>query len=348
MSARRGEVPFVATRVGRSNDAREVLGLAAELKIPRAHALGLLVLWEEMILSVGDALTGRIKGYTAMHIAVQLGWRGKADKLIAALSTAGVLGSHRGTFLHPWWKESITGGYAIARAEFREAEAERKRIARARERGEESGTSGGRPADKDGRPADKDRNPDINQVKTSAGQPPQPPGEPGGDQGASRWRWVLDNHPRARNSRACARYLDLMTQDDWALFQWVTDLARQGAKGGASYSLSKKRVLKQNSHQILANEAFLEFRPEWLEKLAQDRRPKNGTPALKVAPPVDEAAEKAARVSHAVAFVLAQLEDRDLSEKARETAKARFRAAHPDVPPPWELKEYLPPTETTN
>ena len=66
---RRGEVPFVAIRVGRSHDAKEVLGLAAELKIQRATALGFVALWEEFLLEVGDNLTGRVSGYKPHHLA---------------------------------------------------------------------------------------------------------------------------------------------------------------------------------------------------------------------------------------------------------------------------------------
>ncbi len=334
MSARRGEVPFVAVRVGRSTDAKEVLGLAAELRISRPHALGILVLWEEMILSVGDALTGRIKGYSLAHLAAQLAWDGAPARLVKALANAGVLKCHRGTLVHPWWRESITGQYAITRAEFREADAERKRRARALERGEDSAVSNGRPLDNDGRHADKDRNPDINQVKDVQGTPPPPPAKAGGDSGASRWEWLRENHPRPRNSRACIRYLEAVTEADWALIQWLTTLS---AKGGAPSSLSKKRVLRLNTHQILSTEAFLEILPEWRET----QRPKKngGTPLIRA---VDTEAEAAARKASGMAFLLAQLSDPAVTEAKKQAVKSRWIESH-GGPGPWELE--APPTE---
>lgn len=340
MSARRGEVPFVAVRVGRSNDPREVLAFAAELRIPRPHALGLLVLWEEMILEVGDALTGRIKGYTAVHIAAKLGWTGKPAKLIAALQATGILKSHRGTFFHPWWRESITGQYANTRAELREHDAERKRRQRALERGEggaqgekEIVTSGGRPADTGGRHADLDRNPDINQSRDVRRTPPQPPANAGGGEGASRWEWLLENHQRPTNPRGCVPYLERLTDEEWSLLQWVTLLP----PGGGAYKLSrKKRVLGLDTYQILSRAAYLQLRREWQEKLRADQRPKESGP-VKLAPARDEAADNAARAAAAAAFVLAQLADPDLSEPAKEKAKSRFRTNHPDAVPPWEL-----------
>lgn len=331
MSARRGEVPFVAVRVGRSNDPREVLGFAAELRIPRPHALGLLVLWEEMILEVGDALTGRIKGYTAAHIAAKLGWGGKPAKLIAALQATGILKSHRGTFFHPWWKESITGQYANTRAELREADAERKRRQRSRERGEDvtedvTEVSGGRPRD-------SSVTPDINQVKDVLRTPPQPPASAGGAEGASRWEWLLKHHNRPTNPRGCLPYLDRLTDEDWALLQWVTLLPPDGGP----YKLSrKKRVLGLDTYQILSRAAYLQLRREWQEKLRSDRRPKNGGP-VKLTPAIDEAADAAARAAHALAFVMAALEDPDLPVEAKDKAKAQFVTHHPNTPPPWAL-----------
>lgn len=331
MRSRRGEVPFVAIRVGRSNDPREVLGLAQELKIPRALALGYVAIWEEMILELGDALTGRLpSGYTAAHVAAKLGFTGKPARLIAALKAAGVLGTHRGVFLHSYWRASITGQYAIEKAQLREEWREKKRQQRAGDVPELSQGHGG-----DVPPVSSGKT-DINQFTESGAPPPQPPARGGGSLGATRWEWLKDHHERPSNSRACIKYLEVMTDEDWALLQWVLT----PAEAGGPYKLSrKKRVLGLDTHRFLANEAYLQLRPEWRAKLAHDAKPKRPPTALAAVPREDPKAEAAKRAAAAAAFIVELLADDGLEPAEKEAAKARWVASHPDVPPPWETQQ---------
>ena len=266
---RRGEVPFVAVRIGRSNDPREVLGLSRELRIPSPHALGLVTLWEEMILEVGDAMTGRLHGYTAEHIAAKLAWEGPPRKLLAALAGAGVIRQQRATFLHPYWPQSITGQYARDRAELRERWREKKRRQRAGDvPGDISGTEGDVP------PLSPEKTHIDRSIYGTGGEapgsPPHPPPQAGGSLGASRWDWIAKNHPRPSNSRACTRLLAELGEELWALVQWSVGLIRNP---GPKISLSKKRALKADAHRFLSSELYLQFLPEWREKLERDKAP---------------------------------------------------------------------------
>jgi hypothetical protein len=339
MSVRRGEVPFVAIRVGLSNDPR-VLALARELKVERATALGYVALWQELILEVGDALTGRIKGYTAQHVAAKLGHEGNPRRLVDALKRAGELAQHRGTLRHPSWGESITGHYAARKAEDREtwtrqknAQRDAARLAALEAAGaqppHEQGvdvhpvstwTRGGRPPAVQVENAHKER-------KGPPGQPPQPPAKRGESKGFARWRWVLDNHHSPMNPSGCARILEAMTDEDWELFRWASTPAPDG---GPRSSSRKMRILAADSYRILSTGAYLKFRPEWREKL----RPKNGAPKAGAAPKADPAAAAASRTAAALPFVLQQLED-EPSEEKRAKIRARFEQLHPGVPLPW-------------
>lgn len=330
MRSRRGEVPFVAIRVGRSQDPREVLGLARELKVSRATALGFVALWEEMILEVGDAITGRLKGYSANHIAAKLDFSGPPRRLLDALKTAGLLASHRGVFVHPYWRQSVTGQYASDRAELRESWRLKKQAQRdAGQPGDVPAMSPGRLGDNGGTSqgtADIDRLTNGNGAQT----PPLAPPRAGGDPGASRWEWLLAHHKRPMDAPRCTSYLSSLSDEDWALVQWVTELP----PGGGPLKLSrKKRVLAMDTHALLAKQAFLQLRPEWVEKLRRDRAPERRSTPRPPAPPAED--EAAVRATRAVAFVLAQLADPDLTDADKEQAKARFRTAHPEAPPPW-------------
>jgi hypothetical protein len=344
MNARRGEVPFVAVRVGRGQDPREVLGLADDLKIAPAHALGFVTLWEEFVLEVGDALSGRVVGYSVKHLAVKLGWRGNLRRLSDALREAGLLLIKRNTLIHPYWRESVTGQYARQRAEQREADRLRKRRARNRTgdpavsgadaSGDVTRTSGGQLRDSGGGRADSSGNPEINQPTNGAhgapgaGPPPGPP-ETGGSLGAARWEWIKKNHRRPMNSKACARYLELLTVDDWDLCRWVVALPARGLAGSSS---RKKRVLGLDSHRFLATEAYLQFSPEWREKQAADSAPR----PPKRSASVEQVSDEDRRWTSAIAFVLAQLADNDLTDGEKDEIRAKWRERWPDKAPPWE------------
>lgn len=316
---RRGEVPFVAIRVGRSNDPREVLGLSRELRIERATALGFVCLWEEFLMEVGDALTGRVKGYSHEHIAAKLGWKGPPKKLIAALHNAGLLNQQRNTYFHPYWSASITGQYALDRAEQRKKWRDAKRRGRG---GDVQEDSSGHPVDV---PPESHEKADIQKEMNDGGggaRPPAPPAR-GGGVGASRWEWIRTHHERPNNSRGCVPILEAMDAETWALVQWVVDQAR---RGGALSSSRGKRALKADSYRFLRSELYLEFARERQKKLAEQKIPK----ASASVEPVKD------KLAASIAFILEQLNDPDLSEVDKEKARQRWRAQNPDVRPPWE------------
>jgi len=335
--SRRGEVQFVAIRVGRSNDPRECLGLAIELKVERATALGYLALWEEMILELGDARSGRLpRGYTAAHIAAKLGWKQQPRRLIEALKRAGVLATHKSVFLHPYWKTSTTGSYALERARMRDYWRERQAQQRAAKHTED--VPGDTTESPPGVHETSSGTTDINQSTESGASPPPAPPRAGGSVGAARWEWVLKNHKRPANPEACTRYLGGLTDENWALVQWICGLP---PGGGGLIPLWKKRVLRLDTDRLLAKGAFLQLRPEWVEKLGQDQRTaaRKSKPREAASPERElerSETEKIARAAAAAPFVLAQLKDPGLSDAQREKVKARWRAAHPDVAPPWE------------
>lgn len=321
MRSRRGEVQFVAVRVGRSNDPREVLSLALELKTNRATALGFVVLWEEFLLEVGDSLTGRIKGYTAAHIAAKLGWEGPPRRLLDALKNAGVLKTQRNVFFHPYWLQSITGQYARERAELRERWREEKKRQREPDQDPDVRTdSSGHGPDVRGVSVRKS---DIDQLRESGAPAPQPPPQAGGEKGSARWEVVQALHKRPRNSRLCIRILDAMTEADWDQCRWVLE---QHAKGGLSHSL-KKRALKLDSHKFLATEAYLEFLPERRKKLRDENQ---AAQKGNVSPDVDD------KVANSIAFLLSALADAELPEAKKEKLRAQWRHLNPNTPPPWE------------
>lgn len=372
--ARRGEVPFVAVPVGYAHD-KEILGLAADLKIPRALALGYFVLLHDLVLRRGEARTGVLRDYKAHELAAQLDFRSNPRRLVEALKRAALLGTHRQTFKIPNWLDTITGEYAAKKAADREDQARWKREQRERERLlrlAEGGVANdpnngrsvadalaelgvrvdpvtGRPVDvqwtRGGRPPAVHMDGGQKERKESTGQPPQPPGSAGGSLGASRWEWVREHSDRATNPEGCTPILARIPDDEWPLCQWVLT----GAPGRVSRSSSRKtRVLGLDAYQILRNRHYLQFRKEWQEKLRADARPKNGHP---VAAPVvveDGALERAKR-EKAVAFMLEAMADETLPPAELEKHKRNFRRSWPDVPPPWETPPGgLPPPPTTH
>jgi hypothetical protein len=328
---------FVAIPIGLSDDPKECLGLAHELKVERATALGYLVLWNELMLQRGDARSGRLKDYSAKHIAAKLGWTGPPRRLIDALKAAGVLTTQRQVFMHPYWRQSITGQYAIERARLRDFWRDKKAQQRAAEhQGDVPGDVPESPRDNVGTSLGTA---DIDQVT--------PPPQAGGSSGASRWGWVLKNHKRPTNPVACTRYLAALTDENWALVQWICGLP---PGGGGLIPPWKKRALRLDTDRLLAKGAFLQLRPEWEEKLRTDRRTaeRGKAPRQAAAPEHDlerRNSEKIARAASAAPFVLEQLADPNVPETEKEKVRARWRAAHPDVPAPWEE---VPPEPVAN
>lgn len=329
--SRRGEVPFVAMRVGRSRDPREVLGFAKDLKIEPALAFAYVALWEEFILEVGDALTGRIKGYTAVHIAAKLTWPGSPLRLVNAMKKAGILGTHRGTFFHPFWCDTITGGYAAARAARREMEADRKRRQRAGQNGEvgvelensvpplSHGTGAAVPPLSHGIP-------DIKKERTCAdtgSAPPQPPRETRAGVGFTRWKEIEHLVNKPTYPEACIRLLDVMTNDDWPLCRWVVDAAQQKT---LPYLSRKKRAFTMNSHQFLRSSAFLWFRREYLAEMAR--------PAT-VPIAVEEAQKAEEREKEKRKTLKGAIDDPSLPEAEKQRLKNLYLKANPGDSLDW-------------
>lgn len=332
---RRGEVPFVASPVGRETDALEVLGLAHALKVRVPEALGLVTLWESLILRVGDAQTGKLPhDYEAQHIAVSLQWYGSPAKLVTAMKAAGVLRRQRRTWFHPYWRKTITGQYAADRAFLRQKWRDKKRTQRQGQGGDVPGDWGGQAGDV---PSSSSEKMHINQSINGNGgasppvPSPSPPGA-GGSLGETRWNWMLQNHERPVNQPACVRLLGLMSDEEWADLLYALSSA---GKASASKSRGKKRALRLDSHKFLLTTQYLQWRRERVAKLAQPEdagEPSTAAPPDTVTGP--SSPEDSAR--RAVEFILAQLADPELTEEERALARARWRKLHPDNPEPWK------------
>jgi hypothetical protein len=342
----RGEIPFVAMRVGRLHDPREVTGFAFRLKERPCVALIYVLLWEEFILEVGDALTGRLKGYRAEDIAAKLTYEGKPATLIKAMESAGLLRRQRSTFLHPYWLETPTGQYALQRAERREGDRERKRRQRERDalalaealaaaRGETSVTRD-IPVTSAGRPGDSTVNPEIKKERKK-GQPdpdaPPSPPQGGGSLGKERWERIQGLFNSPMNDEGCERLLGVMTPEKWALCLWV--LENRDREGLSSLS-RKKRAFGLDSYKFLRTEAFRQFRPEYLKKLNQPKEPD----------PVATAAENARRELEKGRRSLRELlDDPDCPETVKDKRRRLWLDAHPDDAE-W-LATIAPPSPST-
>lgn len=329
--SQRGETGFVAMRVGRLGDPREVEGLADDLKVRPVEALAYVLLWEEFILQVGDALTGRVKGYRAKDIARKLTHTGPVEKLIRAMETAGILKRQRSTFFHPYWQETITGHYALQRAQRRETDREKKRRQReqarleaeADARGEtfvpdvSPGTAGGHPGDSPHGPEGSLETKEESKKGTAgSGRPPSPPRDAGGV-GFARWKRVRDLHPRPMNPTTCILLLEAMTDEDWALCLWV--LENRDRERLASIS-RKKRAFALDSCEFLRKQAFLQFRHEYTRKLAAPKETDPTTAAAELEQQREDGRRRAIRDV---------LEDPDCPEPEKERKRAIYLRAHP-------------------
>jgi len=350
MPVRRGEVPFVAVPLGRLDDPREVIDLADALKIHPAQALGYLVRLDAFVLKFGDAYTGKVKGYTSRHLAVELGHEGKPDKLVAALKKIKVLSVHRGTIGIVAWRESITGQYAARKAQDRDDWARQKVAQRAAARASALAAAGAPVV-----------HPDVHPVSTwtGGGHPPavhldggqkerkgqgrtDPPDPPltRGELASRRWAEIDKTARNPNNPEGCKKFAERISEAEWAQCIWVL----QGCPGGASRSSSRKtRILDRGAYEILRSGDWRRFRGEWEEKLRQDARPKNGH-ARPPAPPPDAAADEAERKAAALLFVLHALADADVPTKKKAKIRAEYEAAHGPIPE----ESLLPPAPAAN
>lgn len=318
MRGRRGEVHFVAVRVGRSTDPKEVLGIARRLKVSRATALGFVVLWEEFILEVGDAMTGRVQGYAAGHLAAKCGWEGSPRAFVEALKEAGLLRMQRRVFLHPYWLQSITGQYARERAELRDFWRKKKR--EQRQVVDVPILSLGQVVDV---PRVSPGKADIErEINGNGAAPPRSPPAGGGDLGAARWEWLKNNAPNPQNPTRSALYAKAIPEDEWALV-----VEAYGTLGGGRGPLSreKRRVLHWPTYRFLAQRAYLQFRRKTPSKPEQPKAPEDSV--------AEEHAAEAARV----AYLLAQLADPELPEAKKVKLRAQWKAEHQGQPMPWEV-----------
>lgn len=320
MRGRRGEVHFVAVRVGRSTDPKEVLGLARRLKVTRAAALGFVVLWEEFILEVGDALTGRVQGYAAEHVAAKCGWEGSPQAFVKALKEAGLLRTQRRVFLHPYWLQSITGQYARERAELREAWRRKKR--EQRQTVDVPIMSPGQVGDVHRMSSGKT---DIErEINGNGAAPPRSPPSGGDSISAARWAWLLEHAPNPQNRDASCKYLALLSDDEWALVQEAYGRLEHGR---GPLSSGKRRALNWPTHRFLSHQAYLQFR----RKTPSKGRQPNGQPTEPI-----KVENAGALSTQPLAFLLAQLADPDLSDAKKEQLRKRWQAEHPGESPPWK------------
>lgn len=317
-------------RLGRLGDPREVEGLADDLKVRPVEALAYVLLWEEFILQVGDAVTGRVKGYRAKDIARKLTHTGPVEKLIRAMETAGILKRQRSTFYHPYWRETITGQYALTRAERREADRERKR--RQRERDAQAlaearaAAFGETDVTRDttvtaaGLPRDSTVSPEIKEERKKgtpgSGRPPGPP-PGGGSLGFARWERVQELHNRPMNPSGCILMLEAMTDEQWALCLWV--LENRDRERLSSLS-RKKRAFGLDSYEFLRKSAFLQFRPEWSRKLAAPKEPDPKALAVNLEREREESRRRAIREL---------LEDPECPDTEKERQREIYLRAHP-------------------
>lgn len=328
---RRGETQFVAVRLGFWTDARVVLGLARELKCSAGEAGSYVLRWEEFVLSVGDALTGRVKGYTLEHLAVAVGWPGKPRKLADALVRAGVLKTQRSILLHPYWLETRTGIYALGRRE----DADRQQLVRDHARGKHEGgaaegcpkcgrSTNGHPTE-GGPSMDGFRTSESKEERTSADTPPSPP--QGGDlKGSARWGWLLEHAPNPQNEKACREILAKLSDEEWV---WVQHAYGWLDPSRGPLMPKKKKVLGWPTDNFLRRGAYLQFRPQTPKK----PRHENGAakPAIKLVQMEDT---PQAREERERAILAGMVLDQTRTYAQKKKAIEAFNQRYPENPIP--------------
>lgn len=196
--ARRGEGQFVAIEVNLSGDPK-LRGLARRLRISRPHAIGLVALWREFVLTKGSGADGIVKGYTKTEIAEFLEWEKRPAQLISALRESDFLGSRRGAFLYPHWPETITGWYAAKKA------TDRRRHRKGGD-GNLQGDSAEPPRNGHGGSAEIPSGSGQEVSKTPPGAPPGGVGEPAAPLPELADLFV-ETYPKMQNPAVCRRMI---------------------------------------------------------------------------------------------------------------------------------------------
>lgn len=314
---RRGEGQFVAAPIGFWNNPR-VLDVADELRVPAGLAGSFILRWDELVLSDGDGLTGKLRGYNSRQLARHVGWTGKPEKLVRALKLGGVLAIKGRVFIRPHWLETPTGYYAWKKAKDRD----RKRTNGADDTEHQNGVS-----------AEAPRNVHANSTEdrterkkgTAEGPPGAPQGGVGVSAGGDRWSWFAENYPRVENPELCKRYLAALSDESWDQLRYALPVQL------------KSGVWKKTR--------FIPVAPKYLrdEKFWAVKRPKPAEPKVVVADAetaekrqARAAAEDAERRESWLAFSRAVFLDPEAPAAMKEARRAQWLREFPDVPLPPE------------
>jgi hypothetical protein len=132
-----------------------------------------------------------------------------------------------------------------------------------------------------------------------------------------------------------------MAEEDWPMIQWLAELDPAALPRSLS---RKKRVLALDTYKFLTNGTYLQFRPQWREKLRQETTPKNGSETRAKARAADTELEQQ-RKAGAMRFLLELLANPGEPEAKKERFRRQWLAENPGVRPPWEAEaaEAAPP-----
>jgi len=349
------DMPYLCWPVGRSGDVKEILGVAAALRLSRFHVIGWVVRWEELVFTHGNA-SGLVAEYNPRDLAAALDWKGDVSRLMRVLSDAGLVkraGPSGKSLLHPSWMRSRTAAFLREKEEtrryWREWKAEKRRtlreMAKAGKEAAAAAAEGGGGAFSsenvsNGHPVDvrlpsknvqripplrKEGHPDPD-------APPTPRADAGGV-GFARWEIVQRLHPSPMNPEGCKRLLQAMSAEDWALCLWV--LENREREGLSSIS-KKKRAFVMNAYEFIRKGAFHMFRPERARTEAARAAPKEKSPA-EVELERREDARRALREL---------LDDPDAPEAKKQKRRDMHLRAHPGDAE-WLASLAAPTTTTT-
>jgi hypothetical protein len=327
------EIPHICWLVGRSSDAREVLGLAVDLKVSRLHAIGILIAWEELVFRGTSA--GRLPGVRPKDLAAALDWKRDPKILTRALTDAGVLEIRKGVLCHPYWPSSRSGEYMRERKEsrayWRNWKRQKRRSARDAAAAAAAGGAGSESSVDPVQPMSIGHHMDIqrtsNGVHTESrpnkdnrpmdGSPPDPP-QSGGSLGKRRWDQIRKMFNRSINPPRCEHLLGLYSEAEFTLCAWVLT---NRITERLAYISQKKRAFGATSLKFLAEKLFTQFEPEFQKKMAE-------CPTVPLA--VEQAEKEQLREAGKREWILELLRDATLPEGEKETRKAKWLQANPD------------------